>query len=120
MSLFHSLNHTAIAVKNNLNPVKNIPLVLSTYKIGANTNITNVSFLLLHRIAINNNNNNNNNNNGNNNLNNTSSLVAGKIEDMSFSIGNNNNFPITNELFHLHQNLMILRLSEIHYGVYKL
>jgi LEA14-like dessication related protein len=42
-------------------------------------------------------NNNNNNNNDINNLNNTSLIfVAGKMEDMSFDITNNNDVPITN------------------------
>ena len=103
---FLQFSHAAVPINYNKNN-NGAPLALITYRTDEDDNVaflpSPTPALHLDRIVtITNNNNNNKLNNDNNDLNKTSLvLVAGKTEDMSFSIANNNNFPITHAVISL-------------------
>jgi hypothetical protein len=103
---FLQFNHAAVPINYNKNN-NGAPLALIGYRTEEDDNVaflpSPTPALYLDRIVTTTNNNNNNKlNNDNNDLNKTSLvLVAGKTEDMSFSIANNNNFPITHAVISL-------------------
>ncbi len=96
-------HHAAVPINYNKN-IDSAPLALIAYRTEDEDNVAFLSSPTpaFHFDRIVTNINNNNINNDNNKLNNTSLvLVAGKMEDMSFSIANNNNFPITHAVVSL-------------------
>jgi hypothetical protein len=103
---FLQFSHAAVPLNYNKNN-NDAPLALIAYRTEEDDNVaflpSTTPALHLDRIVTTTNHNNNNNmNNDNNDVNETSLvLVAGKTEDMSFSIANNNNFPITHAVITL-------------------
>ena len=104
--VFLQFSHAAVPLNYNKNN-NGAPLALIAYRTEEDDNVaflppTTPAVHLDRIVTTTNNNNNNNINNDNNDVNETSLvLVAGKTEDMSFSIANNNDFPITHAVITL-------------------